>query len=300
MNKNSREVFGMNDVVAGYVEISRRSMRRLGRVVSRWPTELRARRLLGGLGQPVGIQLSIPESAGWVRFDAAGLPGMTDVIKRLQALGQKWVNEERHAGQTSLPFGLSRPQDLLAHPELLEMALQEDVLRAVGWYLRQVPRLYSVEIWWSPPNQTVKGSQLFHYDHRDTRQAKLFINLNDVGAESGPLHFLSADQAARFNRMVGYSQDRITDEQVYSVVSPNEVKTTAGPAGSGFIVDTARCLHYGSRGNKLGRLVFMANYVRANCVDPGPKRTLDHVRDQLRQARYADDPVRAYVLTAPR
>jgi hypothetical protein len=290
----------MNAIIAGYVEKYQRSMLRMGRAVARFPTEMKARRLLGNLKGSPGSSLEIPEASGWVRFDAAGLTGMRPVFQRLQQLGEAWVAEDRHAGQTRLPFKLSRTDDILEHPEVLDLALQEDILRAVSEYLGQVPRLNNVELWWSPPNQTVAGSQLFHYDHRDTRQPKLFVNLNDVTADSGPLHFLSVEQANQFDRSVGYSQGRIADEQVYSVIKPEDVKTTAGPAGNAFLVDTARCLHYGSRGNKLGRLVFMANYTRANCVDPGTgNRTFDKVRDQVAKARYSDDPVRHYVITAP-
>jgi hypothetical protein len=292
----------VNAVVAGHVEKGQRSAKRLGRVLTHLPTELRARSLLRNFGRPSGTELQIPEAAGYVRFDANAMPGVAGILKRLRALGEAWVGEkDRYADQKHMPLKLNRPHELLDHPEFLDLALHEDILRAVSVYLGQVPRLHSVELWWSPPNQTVKGSQLFHYDHRDSRQPKLFVNLNDVSEESGPLHFLSVDQADRFNSRVGYSQERITDEQVFSVVNPSDVKTTVGSAGTGFFVDTARCLHYGSRGNKVGRLVFMANFMRANCVDPGRgDLPLDYVREEIIRTRYSNDPVRRFALAATR
>ena len=33
-----------------------------------------------------------------------------------------------------------------------------------------------------------------------------------------------------------------------------------GPAGKGLMLDTSRCLHYGSRGNTIERLVLMFQY----------------------------------------
>ena len=65
-------------------------------------------------------------------------------------------------------------------------------------------------------------------------------------------------------------------------------------------MDTGRCLHYGSRRNSKGRLIFMINYSRVNCVEPGKGcPVLDPAREEIARTRYADDPVRTYVLTAP-
>ena len=73
-------------------------------------------------------------------------------------------------------------------------------------YLGQVPRLYNVMFWWSPPSQTLTGSQRYHYDHRDTRQAKVFINLTDVTEDNGPLHFLKPADSLKVDAKVGYSE----------------------------------------------------------------------------------------------
>jgi hypothetical protein len=156
-------------------------------------------------------------------------------------------------------------------------------------------------MWWSPPNQTLKSSQLYHYDNRDTRQAKVFINLNDVTDASGPLHFIPARDCLKVDAKIGYSQERYTDEAVYSCVPESNVVVATGPAGSAFLVDTARCLHFGSRGNSLDRLVLMVSFARANAVQQGTGcETLDPVREQLANDRYADDPVRRFILTVPR
>jgi len=288
-------------VLAGYAEKARRQTRRFVRVISRYSLERDAHQLMRQLGWPQGTQLRVPEELGWVHFDAAALPGMGDAIARLRALGKAWVaDESRWVNQKHWPHKLTRSEDLLEHREIIDIALNEHLLRAAAAYYGQVPRLYRVAVWWSPPNATRKGSQLFHYDGLDTRQAKVFINLCDVPPEAGPLHFLDAAQSAEFDAKVGYSQDRIADEDVFSVFSPSDLHTAAGPAGEGFILDTGRCLHYGSRSNSEGRLVFMVNYSRVNCVEPGKGcPVLDPVRDEIVRTRYADDPVRTYALTAP-
>ena len=139
---------------------------------------------------------------------------------------------------------------------------------AVARYFGQAPCLQKLAIMRSPPNSSTDGSQLYHYDHRDSRQAKLFLNLCDVTEAAGPTHFLSAADFKRIDAKVGYRQDRYTDEQIYSAVPQSQVIDTIGPAGTGFLIDTARCLHYGSRGNSTDRLVLLASYVRTNNVNP--------------------------------
>jgi hypothetical protein len=291
----------MSTVLAGYAEKARRQTRRFLKIASRYSLEREARHLMAELGQPQGTELRIPEDFGWVHFHSTALSGMEKAVMRLRALGETWVaDESRWVNQRSWPRKLTRSEDLLNHPEIMDVALNRDLLRAVAIYYGQVPRLYRVAVWWSPPNDTLKGSQLFHYDGLDSRQAKVFINLKDVSPEAGPLHFLDAAQSARFNAKVGYSQDRITDKDVFSIFSHSDLHTTVGPAGDGFIIDTGRCLHYGSRGNSQGRLMFMVNYARVNCIDPGKGcPILDPVREDLAHTRYAGDPVRIYALTAP-
>jgi hypothetical protein len=114
------------------------------------------------------------------------------------------------------------------------------ILAAVARYLGQAPCLQKFSIMRSPPNSSTDGSQLYHYDHRDSRQAKLFLNLCDVTDAAGPTHFLSAADSKRIDAKVGYRQDRYTDDQIYSAVPQSRVINTVGPAGTGFLIDTAR------------------------------------------------------------
>jgi hypothetical protein len=288
-------------VFSGYAQKARRQTRRFIKVASRYPLEREARRLMDELGWPRGDQLHVPDELGFVQFKAAALPGMAPKLARLRELGEEWIKDERRwINDRHWPKKLTETQDLLDYPEIMDVALNEDILRAAAGYYGQVPRLYRVAVWWSPPNDTLQGSQLFHYDGLDNRQAKVFINLKEVTPESGPLYFLDAAQSAIFDAKVGYSKARIADEDVFSIFKPEDLHSAAGPAGEGFILDTGRCLHYGSRKNGEGRLIFMINYSRVNCVEPGKGcPVLDPIREELVRTRYADDPVRTYALMAP-
>lgn len=292
---------GSAAVLAGYAEKSRRQARRFVRMARRYAFEREARELLDVIGRPKGEQLRVPNKTAWVNFDVTKLDGVKGAFANSQKLGAAWAEDKpRWINQRYMPFNLIRTDELVEHHEFMDIALQEDILRAVSSYLGQVPRLYRLYVWWSPPNDTLESAQLFHYDHRDSRQAKVFINLRDVGAQTGPLHFLGADQSIWFDAKVGYTNRKITDEKIFSVFKPSDLHTTAGHAGQSFIVDTGRCLHYGSRGNTEGRLMLMASFTRVNCLDSGSEcPILDPVREEIARTRYADDPVRTFALTAP-
>ena len=221
-------------------------------------------------------------------------------MRQVSAFAREWAADPaRSPIRKSYLFNLMRPQEVLDHPAFLSIALDGGILAAVARYFGQAPCLQKLAIMRSPPNSSTDGSQLYHYDHRDSRQAKLFLNLCDVTEAAGPTHFLSAANSKRIDAKVGYKQDRYTDEQIYSAVPQSQVIDTVGPAGTGFLIDTARCLHYGSRGNSTDRLVLLASYVRTNNVNPSDGcEVLDPIRKQLAAEKYADDPVRSFALTA--
>jgi hypothetical protein len=287
----------MRAVIVGYAHKTMRQGRRLARALVKSDVERKARQLRSAA--PTSASLRIPVEAGWKRFQLTELAGFGDAIGPLQEMAREWKSNPDHIDRKGFPHNLLRSSDVVDIRLFLDLALHDNIIGSITEYFDQVPRLFNLTLWWSPPNQTAKGSQLFHYDHRDSRQAKLFLNINDVTPDAGPLHFLPADSSTRVDDKLGYSQDRYTDEDVYSVCSKEEVVTAVGQPGTAFLVDTARCLHYGSRGNIGDRLILMASFARANCVEPGPGcRVLDPVRQSLATTRYAHDPLRRFILTA--
>jgi hypothetical protein len=265
-----------------------RSARALGNIVS----ERRAQQL-GRSIEASGLVVS--DTLGYVSFATREL-GISAQVSKLASLAVEWTNDPvRNKGDKPFLRNLLSGQDLLDFPEFLDVAMHPVLYGAVTKYLGQAPWLVSMSLWLSPPNQTAVRSQLYHYDHKDTRQAKIFINLNDVAADCGPLHFLPASESVKVDKTAGYSQGRYTDEEVYGAVAKSKVIATVGNIGTGFIVDTARCLHYGSRGNARERLMLKVNFARVNCVDPGSGcEVLDPVRSQLIREKYSTDPARAF------
>jgi hypothetical protein len=280
---------------AGPIHKIARATLRAARAFAKRGVELRAHNLTS-LVRP--LELAVDDKDGYAVFSMNDY-GMKDQVAKISFLAHQWKHDPaRNSGDKPFLLNLLKTQDLLNTPEILGLALNPVLYGAVTKYLGQVPWLVSMTVWLSPPNQTAVRSQLYHYDHKDTRQAKIFINLNDVTNECGPLHFLPVTSSLMVEKKVGYSQGRYTDEEVYGAVSQDRVIATIGPTGTGYIVDTARCLHYGSRGNTKERLVMMVNYARANCVDSGSGcEVLDPIRGQLIK-KYSADEARAFTLAS--
>jgi hypothetical protein len=288
-------------LLKSYALRSQLSLRRYRQVIRHPGSELEGRRLLATLRRHSEPGLRIDRRSAWTRFDARTFAGAAPALELLGSLIRRWAAEQepRRVRQGGCPIDLLLPEDLLAHPAILQFALHDQFLRATADYLGQVPRLYHLRVWWSPPSESLDGSRQFHYDHRDRRQVKIFVNLDAVDEAAGPLHFLGADDCARFDAQVGYRHGRIRDEEVYGVCPREHLRDSCGEAGTGVIVDTARCLHYGSRLNTRDRLMLAISYVRANSALPNPSPSLDPIREQFAAQHFADDPVRRFALTAP-
>ena len=85
----------------------------------------------------------------------------------------------------------------------LGFAISPVMTEIVTDYLGAVPRMHCLGIYISPATNTMISSQCFHRDEHDFRQVKIFVNLDDVTAEEGPLTFLPAPETAAVCRAVG-------------------------------------------------------------------------------------------------
>ncbi|WP_291848496.1 hypothetical protein [Bradyrhizobium sp.] len=156
------------------------------------------------------------------------------------------------------------------HP-FVRYALQTSVLRIMGDFMHELPQLSDVLLTLSRPteNQPLSYSQLWHLDHDDKRVCKLFIYLTDVrDTADGPLTFIPAPSSKPFRNTL---KSHMSDDQVFSRVDRSAVKEIVAPRLSSFIVNTARCLHMGSRIlSDRPRLLYTATYIQPPRMYPEP------------------------------
>jgi hypothetical protein len=135
----------------------------------------------------------------------------------------------------------------------LDFALSERVVGPIAAYLGVVPVLTDIDLWYSAHHpKAPKSSQLWHLDHADTTQVKVWVHIGDIDPHNGPLTVLDADssealaEASDYNFSESY---RLRDD----AVPADGLVAFTGPAGTVDFVDTSRCFHFGSRVAAEGR-----------------------------------------------
>lgn len=77
----------------------------------------------------------------------------------------------------------------------LRLGISDRVLDVVNSYFGMWSKLTYVDLWYTPPAQpgvTRVSSQRWHRDYNDERLVKIFIYLDDVDEETGPLDYVPA------------------------------------------------------------------------------------------------------------
>ena len=187
-------------------------------------------------------------------------------------------------------------QDLARNPKLIDFALSDPLLSLVTNYLGTIPHLNRIDLLYSIDHggEEAISSQIYHLDPEGTRQAKLFMNLRDVGPDEGPFTFIPAAETTRIVNAIkkrrledtAMAAGRYSDDELEAVGGLDKAIAVDGPKGSAALVDTSRCLHFGSR------------------VKPGTYRLCLYIQyctsrehgNMFDASRHANDPVRYLAL----
>jgi len=166
----------------------------------------------------------------------------------------------------------SQSEQSAQYDELMRLALARPVLDAVASYLGTMPILNSVNIMVSEPNDSAQASQLYHLDFADIHQIKMFIAIEDVTDEHGPFTFVPSDKTRELIKKTNYDRGRLTIEQVEEAVGADAQVSLICKRGEGLLIDTSKCMHYGSKGNKYPRLMFQVQYTDYYVPESPPTR----------------------------
>jgi hypothetical protein len=187
-------------------------------------------------------------------------------------------------------------QDLAQNPALVDFALSDSLLAPVTNYFGTIPHLNRIDLLYSVNHggEEAISSQIYHLDPEGRRQTKLFMNLRDVGPDEGPFTFIPAAESTRIVHAIKKQRPaeaemaaaRYLDQELAAVGALEKAISVSGPKGSAVLVDTSRCLHFGSR------------------VKPGTYRLCLYIQyctsrehgNMFDAARHAKDPVRYLAL----
>lgn len=182
---------------------------------------------------------------------------------------------------------------------ILELAFSRDLVGAAASYLGAVPILGAVQLWWTPRNELLEGSQYYHIDQADMRQVKVFLNVRKVSTENGPLTFLPAVASKKVFQATKDPYARLHDEVAHRIVSSKEAVQIVGAAGDGAVVDSSRCYHYGGRARSGDRLVVMIQYFPYHCVKETSDLQWLSVVNRLKQELDKEGTYRDLLLQLP-
>ncbi len=227
--------------------------------------------------------LRVQEELGYAALVPGELDGFGDV--------QRICGEIFKAGEKAQPAKKAylRPMldqaDIDANPGLVAYALNPKLLAAASDYFGEPASLRSVQYFYTPQNQTEAGSQMLHFDHIGERQLKLFVYLAEVEDDTGPFVFVPANASDRVLRAMKLSWEeahkrRFEDDEVEAIVPLGEMVRLTGPAGSGGMVDTTRCLHYGGRARRGERHMMIIQYTRPGDAMDVPVKVHPRMADQ--------------------
>ncbi len=138
------------------------------------------------------------------------------------------------------------------------------VRSVAGHYLRSVPLLVGVSLWWTFPVEPAEGDQdrhahRFHRDLDDFDFLKFFFYITDVEPDDGG-HICvvgSHDDSAGVPRRLAIR--RHSDAEIFEAYAAHDIVELTGPSGTGF-AETTRCLHKGLTPTKNPRLVLQLEF----------------------------------------
>ena len=131
-------------------------------------------------------------------------------------------------------------------------------------YLGDQPLLTELKVLVSPPNHSseLEGSQLWHSDFDDSTNLKIFVFLDDIDWDCGPLQAVPKYDSSVFMRDIGYKWGvvNISHNDLNVPETYTKPMSFVGSQGTICLIDTVSCLHRGSRHPKRPRKILYATY----------------------------------------
>jgi hypothetical protein len=242
-------------------------MQKLARFLRNPMKRIRHRAALREIVRRPGLSGLLDERTGYGFIPRGTLPSLDKAVQFCREVLEERRNKPElwpipASKHHNYPIPILQPTEYGEAPAIFDLVLSDQVLQIVSEYFGEIPILQRINIWWTPQNAETRGSQFYHRDTMSwsERQAKFFINITDVGPDEGPFTFLPANISDKIVRKFGYPPDRVTDEVIFETASPSDQVAVVGPPGTACVLDSSRCLHYGSRCVGGERLVLMFNF----------------------------------------
>ncbi|HZS64349.1 MAG TPA: hypothetical protein VFA53_07630 [Xanthobacteraceae bacterium] len=278
-----------------YTGVQRAAERAERAVRVRWhqPNILERRRLAERLSVRPGLP-RLDEERGYGLLPPGTIREVGPAIRFVQELCRERGFSAIRERKKDYRATILAPRTYEEAPAIFDLAFSDDALSIAVDYLGEIPVLHNIEVWATPTNQMTKGSQYYHRDGGGwyLRRAKFLFNMIEVGPQNGPFTFLPAHVSDRVARANGRITGRFEDEEIFRIASRTDEVALTGPEGTGAVVDSSRCFHFGSRAREGTRVMIMFHFLRfIDLVQGGDLRRTAGFRD-----RFGDDPLRNLIV----
>lgn len=226
-----------------------------GRILLNYPEFRRRKQYASRLANPMLLHAEDLQENGYarVRFEE---PLLDEVLAAADARFQK-LDMDQPATSKDFFYQLLQAEDFELDSPFMRLALDERILNTVADYLGMAPFLENISLLASKPRATAPtSSQQWHRDDTDRAILKVFLYINDVTADEGPLTVIPLPESRHVPQHMPHY---LTDNQIHHIVSPESMVPLTGQRGTLYLVDTNNCFHFGSRCIR-PRLAFVAYY----------------------------------------
>jgi len=175
-------------------------------------------------------------------------------------------NTERHnVGKDFLWEILRDIEPLTIDNPIVQLVLNEDLIRLVNNYMKTYSRIEYFDLWYNIPVSSERmRSQLWHRDPDDIIDVKVFLYLTDVGPDNGPFEYIN--QSGLHHKFGNILKRGIpntpgaTQEDINTWFKQKNMTTCTGPKGTMVFCDTSG-FHRGGFVEKDYRYLLTSAYV---------------------------------------
>lgn len=229
-------------------------------------------------------------------------PGLLAELQRYTAEKIKNNKEDVSAVKPFLKYLWDKTPLLTLADPFHRFVLDQKILNVVNSYLCMFANFYILMLNVTipiPPDAKTILSQRWHRDHEDKKLCKIFLYLNDVDTDAGPLIYIPY---SKYGKKWGNYFPQQAPKGIYprfgdveKIISSNQIIEMMGKAGTLLFCDTSG-LHKGGHARSKERIMLTAGYrSRASASESKIIRSsvsLDGVPPNMRHALTSEVPIK--------
>lgn len=213
-------------------------------------------------------------------LDKLGLPGGETAFQVAAKLAQEFATEARARAASGQTFVFVPPDEIVSHPDLFLLGLQDRLLDIAENYIGLAPAYDGVVLNYTVADGQEISTRKWHRDWEDRRMLKVAIYLNDVDSGGGPFQMIRRHDSMQ-NDVDGFDYSLADDRELerrLGTTFAQDVVSCEGPAGTVIFTDTARFFHRGKPATARDRSALFYSYFASHprhpflCERTGMKR----------------------------